>query len=97
MAIDLDAIRNRLNTLQTKVTKTDNLWKPQPGKQQIRILPYVHNTSNPFIELYFHFGFGGKNIISPSSFGPSFTSKDAAIALTASSENSGPPFSPKFL
>ena len=69
MAIDLNAIRNRLNTLQTKVTKTDNLWKPQPGKQQIRILPYTHNTSNPFIELYFHFGFGGKNIISPSSFG----------------------------
>ena len=28
MAIDLDAIRNRLNSLQTKVTKTDNLWKP---------------------------------------------------------------------
>ena len=69
MAIDLDAIRNRLNTLQTKVTKTDNLWKPQPGKQQIRILPYVHNSANPFIELYFHFGFGGKNVISPSSFG----------------------------
>ena len=69
MAIDLNAIRNRLNTLQTKVQKTDNLWKPTPGKQQIRILPYVHNTSNPFIELYFHFGFGGKNIISPSSFG----------------------------
>lgn len=69
MAIDLDAIRNRLNTLQTKVTKTDNLWKPQPGKQQIRILPYTHNTSNPFIELYFHFGFGGKNVISPISFG----------------------------
>ena len=69
MAIDLNAIRNRLNSLQTKVTKTDNLWKPQPGKQQVRILPYVHNPSNPFIELYFHFGFGGKNIISPSSFG----------------------------
>lgn len=69
MAIDLNAIRNRLNTLQTKVTKTDNLWKPQPGKQQVRILPYVHNPSNPFIELYFHFGFGGKNIISPSSHG----------------------------
>jgi hypothetical protein len=69
MAIDLNAIRNRLNTLQTKVTKTDNLWKPQPGKQQVRILPYVHNTANPFIELYFHFDFGGKNIISPMSFG----------------------------
>ena len=69
MAIDLNAIRNRLNTLQTKVTKTDNLWKPTPGKQQVRILPYVHNASNPFLELYFHFDFGGKNIISPMSFG----------------------------
>ena len=69
MAIDLNAIRNRLNSLQTKVTKTDNLWKPQPGKQQIRILPYVHNSANPFIELYFHFDFGGKNVLSPISHG----------------------------
>jgi hypothetical protein len=69
MAIDLNAIRNRLNSLQTKVTKTDNLWKPQPGKQQIRILPYIHNPANPFIELYFHFDFGGKNVLSPISHG----------------------------
>ena len=33
MAIDLNAIRNRLDSLQTKTTKTDNLWKPKPGKQ----------------------------------------------------------------
>jgi hypothetical protein len=69
MAIDLNAIRNRLNSLQTKVQKTDNLWKPTPGKQQVRILPYIHNTNNPFIELYFHFDLGGKNVISPMSFG----------------------------
>ena len=49
MAIDLNAIRNRLDSLQTKTTKTDNLWKPKPGKQQVRIVPYVHNPSNPFI------------------------------------------------
>jgi len=69
MAIDLNAIRNRLNSLQTKVQKTDNLWKPTPGKQQVRILPYIHNPNNPFIELYFHFDLGGKNVISPMSFG----------------------------
>tara|TARA_B100000900_G_scaffold413235_1_gene436790 strand:- start:2002 stop:2766 length:765 start_codon:yes stop_codon:yes gene_type:complete len=69
MAIDLDAIRNRLNRLQNKVQKTDNLWKPKPGKQQIRMLPYNHNESNPFIELFFHYDFGGKNILSPKSFG----------------------------
>jgi hypothetical protein len=69
MAIDLNAIRNRLDSLQTKVTKTDNLWKPKPGKQQVRLVPYVHNTSNPFIELFFHYGFGGKTILSPTTFG----------------------------
>ena len=69
MAIDLNAIRNRLSSLQNKVQKTDNLWKPKPGKQQIRMLPYVHNTSNPFIELFFHYDFGGKNILSPKTFG----------------------------
>lgn len=69
MGIDLNAIRNRLNSLQTKVQKTDNLWKPKPGKQQIRMLPYIHDTSNPFIELFFHYDFGGKNILSPKTFG----------------------------
>ena len=69
MAIDLNAIRNRLDSLQTKVTKTDNLWKPKPGKQQVRIVPYVHNQSNPFIELFFHYGFGGKTILSPQTHG----------------------------
>jgi len=69
MAIDLDAIRNRLNRLQNKVQRTDNLWKPKPGKQQVRIVPYTHNSSNPFIELFFHYGFGGKNLLSPRTFG----------------------------
>ena len=69
MAIDLNAIRNRLDSLQTKTTKTDNLWKPKPGKQQVRIVPYVHNPSNPFIELFFPYNFGGKNILSPQTHG----------------------------
>ena len=50
--MDIDAIKSRLNQLQN--TTTNSFWKPQPGKQQVRILPYVHNPSNPFIELYFH-------------------------------------------
>ena len=41
--------------------------------------------------------FPGLVNISPSEFGPSVTSKDAAIALTWASENSGPPCSAKFL
>ena len=39
----------------------------------------------------------GRVNISPSELGPSLTSKDAAIAFACSKENSGPPFSAKFL
>ena len=67
--MDLNAIKQRLNQLQTSNTRTSNLWKPQPGTQVVRIVPYKHNTDNPFIELYFHYDLGGKNYLSPVSFG----------------------------
>lgn len=69
MAIDLNAIKAKLNSLTNVTTKQNNLWKPEPGTQQVRIVPYQHNRENPFIELYFHYDFGGKNILSPISFG----------------------------
>ena len=69
MPIDLDAIKNRLQTLQQTTSRTSNLWKPSPGTQQIRMLPYKHNKDNPFIELYFHYDIGAKSYLSPVSFG----------------------------
>jgi hypothetical protein len=67
--MDLTAIQNRLSQLQTTNTRTSNLWKPQPGTQVLRIVPYKFNKDNPFIELYFHYDLGGKNYLSPISFG----------------------------
>ena len=67
--MDLNAIKNRLNQLQTTNNRTSNLWKPQPGNQIVRIVPYKFNKDNPFIELYFHYDLGGKNYLSPMQFG----------------------------
>ena len=67
--MDLNAIKNRLNQLQATNTRTSNLWKPSPGQQIVRIVPYKFNKDNPFIELYFHYGLAGKNYLSPISFG----------------------------
>ena len=67
--MDINAIKKKLTQLQTTTTKQNNLWKPQPGKQQIRIVPYKHNKDNPFIELYFHYDLGGRTYLSPKSFG----------------------------
>ena len=67
--MDLNAIKNRLNQLQTTNNRTSNLWKPSPGSQVLRIVPYKFNKDNHFIELYFHYDLGGKNYLSPISFG----------------------------
>ena len=67
--MDITAIRKRLEQLQTSNTKTSNLWKPQPGKQVVRIVPYQHNKDNPFQELFFHYDLGGKTYLSPITFG----------------------------
>ena len=66
--MDLDAIKSRLNQLQN--TQTNAFWKPQPGKSQVRIVPYKHDKSNPFSELFFHYSLvPNKTVVSPLSFG----------------------------
>jgi hypothetical protein len=69
MGINLDAIKNRLNKLQNTQKKTVELWKPAPGKHQVRLVPYKFNKENPFIELYFHYNINNKSYLSPISFG----------------------------
>tara|TARA_Y100000591_G_scaffold250606_1_gene221949 strand:- start:335 stop:1132 length:798 start_codon:yes stop_codon:yes gene_type:complete len=68
--MDMNAIKNRLNQLQSTTSNKDNFWKPEPGKQVVRIVPYLHNKDNPFIELFFHYNLGNnKTYLSPASFG----------------------------
>ena len=68
--MDLNAIKNRLNTLQATSSTKNSFWKPAPGKTQIRIVPYKFNKDNPFVELFFHYSLGNnKTYLSPVSFG----------------------------
>ena len=67
--MDLNAIKKRLSQLQTTNNRTSSLWKPQPGKTQIRIVPYSFNKDNPFIELFFHYNLNNRSYLSPISFG----------------------------
>ena len=67
--MDINALKKRLGQLQITNTRTTNLWKPQPGTTQIRIVPYKFNKDNPFIELFFHYDLGRKSYLSPMSFG----------------------------
>jgi hypothetical protein len=59
----------RFNSLQNTSKKSDSLWKPTPGKHQIRLVPYKFNKDIPFIELFFHYNINNKTYLSPISFG----------------------------
>ena len=82
--MDLNAIKKRLNQLQTTNNRTSSLWKPQPGKTQIRIVPYALNKDNPFIELFFHYNLNNRSYLSPISFGRPDAIEEVAQKLKAS-------------
>jgi hypothetical protein len=75
MAINLDSIKSRLQSMQdqssdkTEKKSMDDIWKPEIGQHQVRIVPYIHNKEYPFIELYFHYNIGKRTYLSPSTYG----------------------------
>lgn len=70
MALDVNALRKKLNSLKSKDGKNGLIWKPQSGDNRVRIVPLKSNPANPFQELFFHYRFGGKNnYLSPITFG----------------------------
>jgi len=86
MAIDLNKIKAKLNNLSQTNNRKNYQWKPQPGKQQVRIVPYKHQPDNPFIELYFHYGINNRTYLSPKSFGRPDPIVEFAEKLTRSGD-----------
>lgn len=69
MSLDLDAIKAKLNQLNTTSDRKNNYFRPEPGKQRVRIVPYVHRKENPFLEMYFHYDIAKRTMLSPITFG----------------------------
>ena len=62
--MDLNAIKAKLSALNNngqEREKTDYstiFWKPELGKQTVRIVPSAYDPTFPFKELKFHYGIG---------------------------------------
>lgn len=60
--MDLSQMKNKLASLTKPKTKYEKVdyskiyWKPTVGKHQIRIVPSKFNKSNPFKEIFLHYG-----------------------------------------
>lgn len=73
--MDLNIIKNRLDSFQNKGQNKEKIdystifWKPKVGKHQIRIVPSKFNKSNPYREIYFHYGYTKFPILALTNWG----------------------------
>ena len=64
MALNLDKMRQKLDTLNGKGDKKNNaFWRPSEGENNIRILPTP--DGDPFKEKFFHYGVGNQSFLCP--------------------------------
>jgi len=85
--MDINAIRAKLSSLNNKSNRQDNLWKPEEGKNTVRIVPYQHQKDYPFIEMYFHYGIAPKRtLVSPITSGQADPIVEFADKLKSSGE-----------
>ena len=90
--MDLNEIKNRLERLNNpgggkKGDFKANFWRPPVGeKSQIRLVPYKHNKSFPFSELYFYFGIGKPRMIALTNFEESDPIMEFALQLRKTGE-----------
>jgi len=86
--MDLSKIRERLDSFnkQSKPSGSKRIWKPQPGQQVVRIVPYIHNRDWPFLELYFYYDLGKRTIIAPQNLGEPDPVQELADKLKATGE-----------
>jgi hypothetical protein len=89
--MDLNAIKGKLASLQTQKQggqKRDMsliLWKPTVGKHSVRIVPALWDKSNPFKEVFVHYGIGNRTMISLINFGE----KDPIVEFAKTLASSG--------
>jgi hypothetical protein len=71
MAIDLDAIRKKLNQLSGTNSRRNTMWRPQEGEEStVRLLSFSDNDGQPFKERWFYYNVGNNpGLLAPYQFG----------------------------
>ena len=71
MAIDLDAIRKKLNQLSGTNSRRNTMWRPQEGEETtVRLLSFSVNDGQPFKERWFYYNVGNNpGLLAPYQFG----------------------------
>ena len=70
MAVDFDAIRNKLNRLSGNNKNRSVMWRPKEGEEHtVRLLSFPNNDGQPFKELWFYYNIGKeRGLLAPNQF-----------------------------
>lgn len=82
-----ELLKQKLDQMKRQAGGNKLIWKPKPGKQVVRIVPYAHNPDWPFIEMYFHYNIANKPLVSPHSYGRRDPIKEFAESIQASAKS----------
>lgn len=80
--MDINAIKARLNSLNNRTKKANDIWKPK-DEHDVRLVPYPFGD-DPFVELHFHYDIGGQSVLCPkANFGEECDICDLCDSLKA--------------
>jgi len=95
MALDLKSVKEKLEALNNKGTKKKSFekidyekffFKPKPGKYVIRFVPSRLDKTNPFKEVYFHYGIKNYPVVALTNYGEKDPIVEFCASLRKSSE-----------
>ena len=71
MALDLKAIREKLNKISGNNSRRNVMWRPQEGEEHtVRIISFPNNDGQPFKERWFYYNIGDNpGLLAPHQFG----------------------------
>lgn len=102
MAINMKLVQQKLSGVNKKQNSDGGTlyWRPESGRNTIRIVPYKHNMEFPFIEVYQHYNFSrlikSKILVSPKTIGKPDPIQEWADKLKQTGDKSDYELSKKF-
>jgi len=90
--INLDLIKKRLGEINKGSnpggggSRKSNFWRPEAGEYRVRIVPYLHNPGNPFVEVE-QYPYLDRGTVSPKNWGEPDPIEEVMLAIKKKSND----------
>jgi|GEM_PF-2355830 hypothetical protein len=61
--MDVKAVKERRKQFADKFKRNTDIWKAPKGTHDVRVVPYINNSADPFEELWWHWNIGNRGFL----------------------------------